>query len=204
MEENQNHTKKCPKCGVVLPYKGFYKDRTKIGGLGTYCITCTKKRNKKHYRENVEKIKKQRKEYCEKNIDTIRLKAREAQKRAVKDNPDFYKDCYKKYIENKRTYYKNNKEKIIEKNKKRKNKLRFFVFEKLGSFKCIKCGFDNINALCIDHINNDGSEDRKKIGFDSIALYRKILNMPQSEARNLYQVLCRNCNWLKYIEWVTG
>lgn len=69
-----------------------------------------------------------------------------------------------------------------------------------GKFpKCVKCGFDNIKCLEIDHINNDGAKQRKKVGGNE-ELFRWIVknNFPKD-----YQLLCRNCNWLKYLKYLT-
>jgi hypothetical protein len=58
---------------------------------------------------------------------------------------------------------------------------------------CIKCGFSNVHALQIDHINNNGSTDRKKYGIGK-PFYISIIerNYPKE-----YQVLCANCNTIK-------
>lgn len=69
------------------------------------------------------------------------------------------------------------------------------VIEAYGG-KCACCGENTIEFLTIDHINNDGAEDRKnngnKIGGK---LYRWLIknNFPQ----NGYQILCYNCNCAK-------
>lgn len=76
-------------------------------------------------------------------------------------------------------------------------KIRVSVIEKMGG-KCVKCGFDNIHALQIDHINGDGSKERKerkyKGNFHKHVL-KSILNK-----ENRYQLLCANCNWIKKFE----
>lgn len=70
--------------------------------------------------------------------------------------------------------------------------------------KCIKCGFSDIRALCIDHIYNDGAKERKEIkphnkhrGIGSKTFYSWIRknNFPPR-----YQVLCANCNAIKQRE----
>lgn len=62
--------------------------------------------------------------------------------------------------------------------------------------KCACCGENTIEFLTVDHINNDGAEDRKgngnKLGGK---LYRWLIknNFPQG----MYQILCYNCNCAK-------
>lgn len=62
--------------------------------------------------------------------------------------------------------------------------------------KCVQCGFDDIRALQIDHINGDGAKDRKK-NFRGYKMYKSIINKENLEK---YQVLCANCNWIKRAE----
>jgi hypothetical protein len=70
-----------------------------------------------------------------------------------------------------------------------------------GEAKCIICGFDNIDALCIDHINNNGAEERKNIyGNNSRAgatFYNKlkVKKFPPG-----YQTLCANHNMIKELK----
>ena len=64
--------------------------------------------------------------------------------------------------------------------------------------KCKKCGYNNIMCLDIDHINNKGGEQRKKLNLHSGQQFYQWLkknNFPKG-----YQVLCKNCNWLKWRE----
>jgi hypothetical protein len=52
--------------------------------------------------------------------------------------------------------------------------------------KCVHCGIDNLDVLDFDHINNDGHKDSRK---------NIIFLVKQDPSR--FQVLCKNCNWLK-------
>ena len=69
--------------------------------------------------------------------------------------------------------------------------------ERLGALaayggKCACCGEEDYRFLCIDHINNDGAEHRKKIKGTIFSWLRKN-NYPEG-----FQVLCWNCNMGKY------
>lgn len=68
---------------------------------------------------------------------------------------------------------------------------------------CTKCSFSNIDALCLDHINNNGAQQRRDV-FNlrtaaGTTFYRwlKKNNFPSG-----FQVLCFNCNIIKQLQWV--
>ena len=66
--------------------------------------------------------------------------------------------------------------------------------------KCVFCGNSDERVLTVDHIDNLGHLHRKNgRRITSARLYQEIVegNFPDT-----YQILCRNCNWIKYIEWL--
>lgn len=75
-------------------------------------------------------------------------------------------------------------------------KLRVAIFAILGS-RCVKCGFDDLRALQIDHINGGGSKQRK--GLAGRDYHRAILDELLGGSSD-YQILCANCNWIKRAE----
>ena len=100
---------------------------------------------------------------------------------------------------NRLEYYKNTKNEKAKKTKIRRQKLRLRVLETISStLKCKRCDIDDVRVLTIDHINNDGSDERKKVS--DIAYYIKILGMEKNDIKKQYRVLCRNCNWIKRLE----
>ena len=65
-----------------------------------------------------------------------------------------------------------------------------------GTMRCKNCGFDDIDCLSLDHIHNNGNKLRKQFGYHRDIhewVYRE--HYPSD-----FQVLCRNCNWKKYME----
>jgi len=66
---------------------------------------------------------------------------------------------------------------------------RVFCVESYGG-ECVCCGENNLEFLCIDHINGGGNKHRKKVGHGG-TFYRWLRknNMPEG-----YRVLCHNCN----------
>ncbi len=77
------------------------------------------------------------------------------------------------------------------------NKVDIISYYSNGTMKCLKCGFDDIRALQIDHINGGGTKHRRELGRTGDAFYRwlRLNNYPEG-----YQVLCCNCNWIKRFE----
>ena len=76
-------------------------------------------------------------------------------------------------------------------------------YAKDGILECAFCGFKNVDALCLDHINNDGSKHRKMLrisGTNGIPGYRTYEAMKMSNFPSGMQVLCANCNLIKEIQ----
>lgn len=111
------------------------------------------------------------------------------------------RECYKRnkevYRKKGRDKYHNNPEKCKEYQRRHNKEEKMIVLSHYSpEIKCIKCGFSDIKALEIDHINGGGNKQRKLIGCGS-KFYRWLIknNFP-----NGFQVLCANCNRIKQIE----
>ena len=72
-------------------------------------------------------------------------------------------------------------------------KLRQEVIKKLGG-KCVRCGFTDVRALQVDHVNGGGTREKKSLS--SLAFTHRILE----DTKGNYQLLCANCNWIKRYE----
>jgi hypothetical protein len=90
--------------------------------------------------------------------------------------------------------------------KKNRRELRRKAIEILNPNEkphCKICGFvddtPEYNILQIDHINNNGYEERKNNKGYTLILYRKIIKMVPEDALKEYQTLCPAHNWLKRI-----
>lgn len=70
------------------------------------------------------------------------------------------------------------------------------AFALFGSI-CCKCGFSDIRALQIDHVEQfkGTRQDRAKKGEMGEKLYARLLK--GSATITDYQLLCANCNWIK-------
>lgn len=60
--------------------------------------------------------------------------------------------------------------------------------------RCAHCGVTDMDVLCIDHINNDGSKHRKTIGAEGFSFYYWL---KRNDYPKGFQVLCANCNLKK-------
>jgi hypothetical protein len=115
----------------------------------------------------------------------------------------------------KREWYKKNSEKVIRKNaiyqhnnldkkrvyaKKRRRTQRELVLKHYSGnqLKCKICNYnEDSRALCIDHIDNNGSKHRKETGGGGERTYNWLIN---NDYPSGFQVLCQNCNWLKEMD----
>lgn len=136
--------------------------------------------------------------------------------RKYRTNPNkIWTEDYKKNYQ--KNYRKDNKEKIADSNriwradnkeylnigkKQERKRLKLdVVLAYSPSGNCQKCGFNDLRALQIDHINNDGAEERRRLFgsrlFAGTTFYRWVRrnNYPTG-----YQVLCANCNTIKFQE----
>ena len=125
--------------------------------------------------------------HTEKHIASVR-KYQESRNIRSRDryraNPEHYRMLGRKY-------YKRDRTKILLAVKERRFLLRIEVIDAYGG-RCVCCGENDYKFLCVDHINNDGKEDRKQNGTN-IAKLAKDLGYPKDK----YQILCYNCNMAK-------
>jgi len=94
------------------------------------------------------------------------------------------------------------KRKNAEKNRRYIEARRMKIIRLLGG-KCARCGIDDPRVLCIDHVNSDGAEERRKYrhgkrGSSKKYLYHIFKEIEAGSTR--YQLLCANCNLIKYRE----
>lgn len=135
---------------------------------------------KKYRSDNAEKIRVQQRAYWRKNREKMRGKNRRK-----------YRKHGERLRERTRAYYRQNKDKCLD----IKTRARIDAIKKLGP-ACVTCGYDkDIRAIQIDHIKNDGVDDRRERG--NYAIFKGI-QIHGGQGR--YQVLCANCNWIKQVE----
>ena len=101
-----------------------------------------------------------------------------------------YNDYRKLYMRNWRV---KNGEKVRASMRKHNQKRRQELLAVLGEPLCKNCGFSDVRALQVDHINGDGHNDRRIMKrYSAQNLMKLVMEKPDN-----YQLLCANCNWIK-------
>ena len=103
-------------------------------------------------------------------------------------------DIRKQKRENMRRYRRENPEIHRERSRKATRHLKEKVFNMYGHV-CQCCGFEDIRALTLDHVNNNGAEERKALG--ERGPYRRALTSYKPDE---YRILCMNCQFIKRVE----
>lgn len=99
-------------------------------------------------------------------------------------------------LEAMKKYKEKNKEAINKYQKIRMNRVRLqcLIYYSNGIPKCSRCGFSDIRALQIDHINGGGNKHVKELN-GMLVFWLQKNNFPEG-----FQILCANCNWIKRYE----
>lgn len=87
------------------------------------------------------------------------------------------------------------REQVKEINTRSRDKVRAEVLTYYGNGKlaCLLCGFSDVRALTIDHLDGNGADHRRVIGRGSaLCSYLRKHNYPEG-----YQTLCMNCQFVK-------
>ncbi len=104
--------------------------------------------------------------------------------------------------------YLRNKDEIQERARERgwTQKVKVLTHYGNGKCVCVMCGFDDLRALSLDHINGGGQKHRREIGRtqSGVSFYGYLIKhgFPQG-----FQTLCMNCQKIKQFEnkeWTKG
>lgn len=132
-------------------------------------------------------------------------------KKVLSEKNKIYRQSHKLELSNKaKIYYENHKLQIKQCSKERyyanptanneschlrtlKTKIIVLTHYGGGTLACVNCGFTDIRALSIDHVNGGGNRHKQLEHMgSSIYYYLKRKHFPSG-----YQTLCMNCQWLK-------
>ncbi len=157
----------------------------------------TKEYGRAYREKNKERIsankKRWRKEHPEKQREYERrrdpIKKRAFNERWKLEHKDELIDYRKRYYLEHRTEHR-----------QRHTRVKVDVVSRYSGGRCVcnKCGFSDIRALSIDHINNDGGCHRRELGKKGGSGFYRWLrdnNYPSG-----YEVLCFNCQMIKLSE----
>lgn len=104
---------------------------------------------------------------------------------------------------NNATYRRNHPEELKRRSYSSRIALKNEALSHYGE-KCLRCGFSDYRALQIDHVNNNGAEERVALGgqkFSGQTFYRWLKRNGWPSG---YQTLCANCNAIKHCEFKSG
>ena len=107
---------------------------------------------------------------------------------------EYYRKNKNNIIQYHHKYYTENKQIVKDKAIAVRAAHRLSLLNILGN-KCVRCGFSDMRALQIDHINSDGKKDRIRFANPDRAYFYYLHHLDEIE-HNL-QLLCANCNWIK-------
>ena len=113
--------------------------------------------------------------------------------------PDYYQAHKERLNQYAANWQKQHPIKTREIHKRYTNKIKEEVFTHYGNGKlaCVICGFNDVRALSLDHIEAIGNVARKANGGSGYDLYAKLRRLGYPEG---FQTLCMNCQWVKKFE----
>ena len=117
-------------------------------------------------------------------------------KEAYEDNKEIIKASRRKYRrENKAKIHAQQRDWYI-KRKPVRDRLKVETLTHYGNGKlaCVKCGFDDIRGLTLDHVQPIGQQTKRVVGLNFYRILQ-LLNYPTG-----YQTLCANCQLIKMFE----
>jgi DNA-directed RNA polymerase subunit RPC12/RpoP len=153
----------CSRCHNIFPFEEMRKDSARPNKIGYDCKYCGREFSKNYNINHKDRIE----VYRKKNHDKIL-------------------NAHRKYnLENAEKFKEYRRKKTIEK------KVNVLSHYSNNDMKCKYCGFTDLRALSLDHINGGGNKHRKEIGEN---IYRWIIKNNYPEG---FQVLCMNCQFIK-------
>jgi len=96
-----------------------------------------------------------------------------------------------------REYYEKHKEQIAKYTEKYREGIKVEVYSHYGREGkpiCVFCGEDRIVCLSLDHINDGGTQERRRTGRVGFSLYSFLRSNKYPSG---YQTLCMNCQFIK-------
>jgi len=89
-------------------------------------------------------------------------------------------------------YYRKHREKLDAYSNDWRQEKRLEIINELGG-QCNHCGENDPIVLDIDHIHNDGAQERKTAKRKNVVSILRAKGIDKQR----YQLLCKNCNWRK-------
>lgn len=184
--------KYCPKCDTTRSLSDFYKNAARHDGYQSYCKKCIIQANAKSAKKRYRTRKKQGLCLCGKKLWQNKSACEKCYMNSIKNHEkNAHKPCtacggYP------RAKASSQCKPCI---RKRDHDQKVRVFEAYGGTICACCGETELAFLSLDHVEQNGAEHRKEVG---LRVYRYLEKEGYPDP-HLYQVLCRNCNWGRWV-----
>lgn len=116
-------------------------------------------------------------------------------------NPVLYPQCKECVKASRKSNYGGFRDRALKNMKAYHQNLKREVLMAYGGLRCVKCGRSDIEALTLDHVENNGKAHRKELyggngKYTSSGFYRLMRKNGYPEG---FQVLCSSCNLAKHI-----
>jgi hypothetical protein len=175
----QTEKRVCKNCGPTdfqLGSRGYWT-----------CVACLKAAKKKYAESDPERARRQKDEWYERNRTDILANL----KKEREEDPEVVKERRAKHYVSRQDHIKKRV-----KTYKDAAKLEVMSHYSGGPPKCRTCAISDVSKLALDHTNDDGKAHRKEIGVgNGVYLWVRKNGFPP-----IFQVLCHNCNFLKYVK----
>lgn len=197
----KSEKRKCLCCLNELPIDRF--DKTKNNNLSSICIKCTKKKYKKWYIENVDKITKRVSKWREDNYKRFRENNNKSTRKWRKENPEKY--VLSSHESNKKMrdkYYKTNIDKNIREKVDKKFCTKCKTYRKSSEFaikRSNKCGLATMCKYCYKvYYSNYSKGMQRKIG---VTLRSRLSRLVKNKKSHTFEYLgCSVYELLEYLE----
>ena len=174
---------KCTVCGGIKPQEQMSSQALRKSKGWRPCKQCVNEYTATWRDKNREKVNKYHREWRKPIQHVLNAKLSEDRKRLIQSMTEQELEEFRR--------------KEIADTKKWNSLLKNEVFIAYGGWICACCGETEKLFLTIDHVNNNGSEQRKNGDYSrsSAAFYRWLR---KNKFPDGYQVLCMNCNFGKH------
>ena len=187
----------CKACNISKSEDEFFNNSVKSNGKDSKCKACRRIKNKEWVENNFARLQESRKDYYEENKEYILSKKheyyRKNSEKLLKQKSEYWHKNKNAIKERVRIWRNTNRSTLLDKGKQNRSFTVKAVLDLLGP-SCKSCDEKEIEFLTVDHKNNTGNTERKM--RPALGWKRDILTGKCDISQ--YQVLCHNCNHVKY------
>ena len=202
MDNQEIKTKRCPKCGRVLPITEFSKNKSRKDGLNHYCKQCDRAKRKEYYQTHRDTVLKSVAEWRAKN-PTYNAEYYQAnkEKKAAYD-AEYYQANKDAIQKQKAEYYQENKDKIADYYDPQTHPMNW-AKNMVNKYRSTDrdIGFDDKDTISVDyfinHIANEPCAHCGTQGYGLIGCNR--LDNTKGHTIDNVEPCCPSCNFSQNI-----